>query len=191
MPLKLKKSKKSPNWYLRGTVRGQAVDESTGTDDRKIAEAIRINREKEILDRSVFGPKGTATWLEAAVDYMKNGGETRFMKPLNDYFGMTKLAHIGQETVDRAGRDIYPDASKATVARQVHGKVSAVLKFAAKRKMCDHWKLERPKQPEGRIRWLEPDEAERLIEACSYHMRPLVTFMLYTGSRVSEALYLD
>ncbi|MEE8455658.1 MAG: tyrosine-type recombinase/integrase, partial [Limibaculum sp.] len=26
---------------------------------------------------------------------------------------------------------------------------------------------------------------------CSSHLRPLVTFMLYTGARASEALYLD
>ena len=36
-------------------------------------------------------------------------------------------------------------------------------------------------------RWLEPDEAERLIECCSDRLRPLVIFLLYTGCRISEA----
>lgn len=115
--------RKGRNWYIRGTVRGISVDESTGTDDREVAEAIRIKREAEILDRSVFGTKGTSTWLEAAVAYMENNGETRFMKPLNEHFGTTKLAQIDQTAVDCAARVLYPGAGPATLARQVHGKV--------------------------------------------------------------------
>ena len=51
MPLKITQRHGSANWYLRGTVRGVAVDETTGTHDRKRAEEIRIKRESEILDR--------------------------------------------------------------------------------------------------------------------------------------------
>jgi integrase len=191
MSLKIVSRGKSPNFYLRGTVRGVTVDESTGTNSRKVAEAIRIKREAEILDRSVFGSRARATWLEAAVAYMEAGGETRFMQPLNECFGMTPLAKIDQVAVDSAARMLYPSAGNSTLARQVYGKVSAVLKFAADRKLCEYWQVKRPKQPTGRVRWLSPDEAERLIEACSSHLRPLVTFMLYTGARASEALYLD
>jgi integrase len=35
------------------------------------------------------------------------------------------------------------------------------------------------------------DEANRLIEACADHLRPLVIFLIYTGARVGEALWLD
>ena len=35
--------------YLRGTVRGQRVFESTGTNDPAVAEEIRIKREAELL----------------------------------------------------------------------------------------------------------------------------------------------
>jgi len=38
---------------------------------------------------------------------------------------------------------------------------------------------------------LKPDEAERLIEASARHLRPLVIFLLGTGARVGEALWLD
>ena len=51
--------------------------------------------------------------------------------------------------------------------------------------------MKRPKQTAGRIRWLQPDEAGRLIEASSDHLRPLMTFLFYTGARVSEAIYLS
>ena len=65
------------------------------------------------------------------------------------------------------------------------------MNFAAKRGLCEYRQIERPTQPKGRVRWLTPDEAERLIAACSPHLRPLVIFLLYTGARLSEALYLD
>jgi hypothetical protein len=38
MPIKLAKRHSSPFWYLRGTVRGVIVDESTKVDDREQAE---------------------------------------------------------------------------------------------------------------------------------------------------------
>jgi integrase len=40
-------------------------------------------------------------------------------------------------------------------------------------------------------RWLKPDEAERLIAACAPHLRPLVIFLIYTGARLGEAIWLD
>lgn len=68
---------------------------------------------------------------------------------------------------------------------------SAVLKHAAARSLCDHRPIERPRQRSGRVRRLQLAEAERLIAACAPHLRPFVTFLFYTGARVSEALYLD
>jgi len=41
------------------------------------------------------------------------------------------------------------------------------------------------------VRSITPEEADRLIGACADHLRPLVIFSLYTGARLSEALYLD
>jgi integrase len=41
------------------------------------------------------------------------------------------------------------------------------------------------------IRWLTLEEANRLIDACGDHLRPLVIFMIYTGARVGEALWLN
>ena len=38
---------------------------------------------------------------------------------------------------------------------------------------------------------MTPDEAERLIAAASPHLQPLLVFLLGTGARLSEAIYLD
>ena len=69
--------------------------------------------------------------------------------------------------------------------------MAAVLHHAARRGLCPYTVIDRPKQPKGRERWLTPKEAEELIDACAPHLAPLVTFILYTGARLSEALHLD
>src|SRR5580700_2564030 len=56
MPLRLVRRPKSPNWIIRGTVRGIRVEESSGVvlANRRAAEEIRAKREAEILSESVF-----------------------------------------------------------------------------------------------------------------------------------------
>ncbi|MFF0947899.1 tyrosine-type recombinase/integrase [Rhizobium leguminosarum] len=193
MPLKLIPPGRhgSPNFYIRGTVRGVTVDETTGTDDRKRAEEIRIRRENEILDRRIHGIRKTATFLEASVMYLSAGNSARYVDKVAKHFGMTPLADIDQLAIDQAAVKLYPNAGPATRNRQVYTPVSAVMHFAAARKMCERPLITRPKQPKGRIRWLTKDEADRLVESCSPHLKPLVMFLLLTGARISEALYLD
>jgi integrase len=191
MSLKLTRRHGSPHWYIRGTVRGVTVDESTGVADRKAAETIRAQREWQIIQASIHGRKATASFLEAAVAYMEAGGERRYLKRLIGHFGNLPLAKIDQAAIDQAAKILCPSAAPSTVNRQIHTPVSAVVKYAAARGLCDYKQIERPRQPRGRVRWLTPSEADRLIAACSEHLRPLVIFLLYTGARLSEALYID
>lgn len=192
MPLKLVRRPKSPNWIMRGTVRGQSIEETTGTSDKEAAEAIRIQREKELLDESVYGKKATVTFAEAALDYIEHGdGETRFLKPLADHFGTTPLRNIGQHEIDLAAKKLLPKASNATRNRQVYTPMSAILRHAAGNQWCTVPNLKRPKQPEGKVTWMSPKEADKLIDACAPHLRPLVVFMIYTGARAGEAVWLD
>ena len=116
MPLKLVKRHGSPCWYLRGSVRGVAVDESTKTPDREQAEALRAKREWEIVNRQIGGNRAVATFLEAAVSYLENGGEARYVKALIDHFKTTPLSQIGQAEVDSCARRLFPRLAPATIS---------------------------------------------------------------------------
>lgn len=192
MPLKLFKGRHgSPNYYMRGTVRGIRVDESTGTSSRTKAEEVRAKRESELLEQSIHGRRAVATFASAALSYMQIGGDGRYLTPLIEHFGNTKLSLIDQAAIDRAARIIKPKAAPSTVNRQIHTPISTVLKHANMRGWCDLKQIERPKQPKGKTRWLTVEEAQRLIRECSEHLAPLVVFLLYTGARLSEGLYLN
>jgi integrase len=191
VPLELKRRPKSPYWIIRGTLRGIRVEESTGTSDRRAADEILIKREAEILEQSIHGRRATATFAAAALSYLEHGGSKRFTVPVIRHFGTTPLARIDQDALDQGAKKLYPNASPATRNRQFYAIASSILHHAAKRGWCTPPIIERPPIPLGRIRWLKIDEADSLITACSDHLRPLVIFMLYTGARTGEALWLD
>ena len=191
MPLRLVRRPKSPNWIIRGTIRRIRIEESTGTDNKKIAEEIRAKREAELLAESVYGRRATATFAQAALSYLQQGGSKRYLNRIIAHFGTAALVGIDQDAIDRAARNLFPDVSNSTRLRQFYGPVSAVLRHAAKRGWCSTPIIERPKAPKPRIRSLTIEEANRLINACADHLRPLVIFLIYTGARVGEALWLD
>lgn len=193
MPLKLVEGRHgSPYYYIRGSVRGVSVDESTGTGDAVAAEDIRILREAEILHRSIHGDSASRTFAEAALSYMAGGGERDHLGALVKHFGNRKLAQIGQAEIDAAAAKLKPRAAASTINRQIYTPMAAVLHHAARLQWCAKPVLARPKQPEGRVRWLTHAEAEGLIQAApEAGLRPLVVFLLCTGARITEALTLD
>lgn len=190
MPLKIVKRPKSPNLYIRGTVAGVYIEESTGTSDRSRAEYLRAKRESELLDISVYGAKKTATFAEAAISYMKAGREKRFILPLLKHFGTSTLASITQTTIEHAAEVLYPNASPATHIRHVYTPVTSIITRAAKAGLCERVKFERPKVTRKPVaiphdRWWDAIEA-----TASPNLWALLVFMSNTGTRVSEALRL-
>lgn len=191
--LKLVKRHGSSSFYLRGTVRGISIYESTGVNlsHRNAALEIKVRREAELLEESIHGKVAVKTFSQAAVSYIEAGGDTRFLEPVIKHFGTTKLGKIGQDEIDLAARAIYPTQAASTLNRQAYTPISAVLHHAAKRKWCSAFPIERLDEDKTPYHWLTYDEAQRLIAACSAHMKPLVIFLLYTGARIGEALWLD
>ena len=193
MSLELCHRKYTSNWVARGTVRGIRFEKSTGTTDQKAAEEIKAKWEYELLTESIHGRRATATFASAALSYLQNGsGSKRFLDEPTKLFGTTPLAQINQDVIDRGARKVYPKASPATLNRQFYTPVSAVMTHAAEQGWCSKLLLRRPKIPkESEARWLTLEEADRLIAACSDHMRPLMVLLFYTGARCGEALWLD
>src|SRR5262249_46668906 len=185
--LRLVRRPKSPNWVIRGTVRGIRIEESTGTDDKKIAEEIRAKREAEILAESVFGRRATATFAQAALSYLDQGGSKRYLNEIISHFGTTPLAQIDQDAIDRGARKLYPNTADSTRVRQFYAPVSAVLTHAAKRGWCSKLIVERPKTPPGRNRWITLAESNRLIHAGAGHLRPPGIFFIFTRARAGAA----
>jgi integrase len=176
---------------MRGTVRGIRIEESTRVHDRRRAEEIRAKREAELIAQSVYGRRAVATFAEAALSYLEQGGSKRFIAPIIRHFGTAALAAIDQDALDRAAMKLYPSVAASTRNRQFYTPASAVLHHAARRGWCARPFIQRPEAGTNRVRWISIDEADKLIASSAAHLRPLVIFLLYTGARVGEALWLD
>jgi integrase len=132
-----------------------------------------------------------ATFVEAAVKYMKAGGERgRHMAPLLRRLGSKAVSAIDQDEVDAAALALYPTHSPATRNRKVYTPVAAILHHIG-----IEIKLRRPAGAKGRQRtaFLSPEDAVAIIAAAQArdpHFALLLKFLLYTGVRIGTALAL-
>ena len=180
---------KTPNWRIRGTYLGVRIDRTSGTPDKKLAAKLLAVLKADI-ERGALARPGELTFADAALAYVKAGGETRFVGALAEHFKLMPVASITQADIDKAAVELYPHVSPATRNRQVYSPVSAILKRAGIEKS-----FKRPAGALGttRLAWLRPEEAMRLLEAAEgvdKRFGALCTFLLYTGCRLSEAMTL-
>lgn len=191
----LRKFKRAGTWYIRGAVNGERVYQSAHTADETQAEEARARLEARLWDRRVGGLRGTTTFSEALIAYIgardPQGTWADALDRLNNWFGPWQLGQIDQAAVERYIAAKMPKAKAGTRIHEAFGPVSAVLRFAAKRGWCDAPTFDRPTPPPGVVRWITYPEADRLLEECAEHMRPIVTFLLFTGARLGEAMALQ
>lgn len=159
MPLKLTRRNEAGNWYIRGTVRGQSIYESTGTRDAALAEDIRIKTEAKLLAESIHGKKAFVTFEEAASAYIAAGGSSRFLldyskatgkaRGLVPHFRNRLLKDLGQDDLDRAARALYPKASAETRNRQCYTPFIAVWNHVVPSQWADKRDWRRPRKAKG------------------------------------------
>lgn len=191
---KLRRGKRG-TFYLRGTVRGIRVYETTGTADPERAEEARARREAQLWDRRVAGEKGSHTFAEAALGYLegKSPGynDRRAINALVEHFGRRRLDTIDQAALDRFAAARYPTFNVHGRARHALCPLRAIMRWAAKRGWCDAPQFDQPKPSPGRTRWITYAEADKAIAEMPAHLSPLASFLFYTGARAGEALALD
>jgi len=186
--------------YLRGTIRGQRIFESTGTDDPALAEEARATREAELYRAAIHGTKPTMTFAAAALAYLQQ--EERSAATKRDIGRL--VAHLGPRIAcDKVDQDVIDGAAKAlcqadsklvTKYRHVTVPATAVLNFAARRGRCEVPKFERAKDGGKRTEWVTPAEAEAMIAGVSKrakHLKPMLAFLFCTGARMGEVIDLE
>jgi len=204
---------RNDTYYVRGTVRGKSVYETTGTGDEKAAKEIRTRREAQLLDESIHGRAATVTFAEAASSYLDSGGSPRFLGIYDEdagkwdgligYFGSRKLNTITQSELDVAGNKLYPATQYNTRNRQCHAPFVAVWNHAVRNRWADERTWARPRKPKGTAAKLLPKKYRAGTKPVSYGrgaefvlaMSPapamLMTAFFYTGMRPIELFTLD
>ena len=195
-------------YYMRGTVRGQSVYETTGTGNKKAAEEIRGTREAKLLEDSIHGRAATVSFAEAASSYLDGGGSPRFLGKCNEktkkwdgligHLGKRMLNTITQSDLDQAANKLYPNTQYNTRNRQCHAPFISVWNHAVRNRWADKREWMRPRKPKGtalkfsakKVRaGTKPvayEHAAKFVLAMSPAPAVLMTAIFYTGMRPIE-----
>lgn len=196
--LRINRRKGSPYYQITGTHRGVRVRESAGTADKKTAEQIARERERQ-LDQGFSGKKTLADAIEA---YLLGGGEDRFLGRINEGLGRMPIEAITQDVIDRKCVELYggyrrtPNGkihrhAASTIHRQFYSPLIAVLNKAAELGWAPYKKIKKPRVTLPAPEWAEADWFERLWTVCEPGIKALTLFLMTTGCRIGEALALE
>jgi integrase len=201
MPLKIVRRKDTGSLTIIGTIKlpdgsRQRIRARAQSDELTIAREEAAALEVKILRDAWHGKRlGDRSFGQAVIAYIESAERSlstkRRLNRLLRAVGDVPLSVINQQTVIRARQlTLSPTASSATVRRGIVTPLRAVMNHAHRLGWCGRAHFETPREPEGRTRYLLPDEARRLLAAASPHIRVLVMLLLCTGARMSEALEL-
>jgi integrase len=194
--------KRGSIWWMSFMYHGQQVRRSTGTTDKRLAEAILGQVKVQIVEGRFFDkPKAqqrTFTELldrylsEHAVRRANARRELTSVKNLTAFFGNPTLDAITPKRIVAYKNQRYTEGVKpATINREL-----ATLKTAfnlARREW--EWCQDNPvcrvsmeHERNARDRWLTAEEETRLFQAATPWLRELILFALHTGMRQGEIL---
>lgn len=182
-------------WYASGTVAGQRIRESLGTRDRGQAEQLRAQLEARLWKRHTYGEEAVRTFEEAALSYMKQGGEARFLEPIIRHFRGRTIGTIKPGEIRDMALQVLPKAAPATRNRQALVPARAVVNHAHSLGWCGPISVKlfetsksRKHKPVDRA-WLDAFMAQADADKLP-HLAGAVLFMNQTGARASEAVNL-
>jgi integrase len=190
------------HWLMQYTAPdGRRVHRSTQTRDPKEAEEYLDHCRGRIWRVSKLGERAPHTFAEAADRYLQEqaraGRRTlhemrRYRRWLGQWFDALELEAIGPEVIEAlVERRLADGALPATVNRllaQLRGTLRAAYRWG--------WLSAVPAIPqlpesEGRVRYLTPDEAARLLAELPPHLRAMARFTLATGLRAGNVRELE
>jgi integrase len=197
MPIRIYRRKGSPYLQIDVTVTGQRIRTSAQTANRALAREKAATIEAELFRTAWHGERrGTRSFAEAVVSYLKaaprSANHQARIERLMLAMGDLPLAQVNQQkAIELKDKMLRPDAAPGTYTRAIVMPLRAILHHAHEQGWCDPPHIVAPPENQGRTLFLLPAEVDRLIAAAALHLRPLLTFLVGTGARMSEAIELD
>lgn len=174
---------------------GERVRRTTGTANKTAAQEFHDRMKADLWRVAQLGDEPQHTWNDAVVRWLKEQShkataaeDVSKLRWLDRFLGGKQLRAIGRTLIDQIlDAKRAEGRSNATVNRTLE-----VLR-AILRKCVNEWEwLERApqvrmlKEPTRRIRFLQREEAQRLLRELPEHLADMAAFSLATGLRASN-----
>ena len=193
------------NWFIEFTHLGVTVRRTSGTPVKAKAKELEAEWRRQIYERQKLGKAPPCSLGEAIDRYyttvLEPTGRPQKLKKdlyclaaIRKHFGTeTRLDQLRQADVVKWRDDMIQEKGRSgAAANRMWAYLRAILIRAR-----DEWGQDAPtirlkahKERPGRVRFLSREEEERLLDACSAALRPLVTVLLDSGLRKAEAMSL-
>ncbi len=200
MALYRRKDRDSKVWHMSyADAFGKIQRESTGTENKQLAQAVLDRKKNEVFEQKKLGVKPRRLFSEAIEKFLaaKEGKRTHgeyehqlgwWLKKLGD------KTYLHEITQDRIVTTIELKAtedgcSKATMNRYLAALRGCLRLVTIKYQWLDRSQLPEffmEEEPKGRNNWLRPEQITRLMQELPEHWRPIVSFALSTGQRMGN-----
>jgi integrase len=198
----------SPFWWASLIdTSGKRTRRSTGTADRREAEQILARWRLDTRREVVWGEQPSRTFDELMLNYLRETQPEKRSAERDRYSAKALYTFWTGRTLNDIGpSDVRgyiehrrcAGVSDGTIAREL-GMFSSALNHA--RREWD-WDVpnpvsgRKPREPEGRVRWITREEAERLVRVAEAnprapHLADFIRLALHTGCRRGELLGLE
>lgn len=196
--------KRGNTWWMSFMYQGQQIRRSTGTSEKRLAEAILGKIKVQIIEGRFFEkpeeqPRTFAELMdrylaEHAIKQAHYRRQVNMVANLNTFFGNPTLNQITPKVIVAFKNKRYADGVKpATINRELTTLKKAFNLARREWEWCQDnpvCRVSMEKEHNTRDRWLSVDEEQRLLDACIPWFRELVVFAVNTGMRRGEILAL-
>ncbi len=191
-------------WCMRFMYQGRQVRRSTGTADRRLAEAILGKVRAQLLEGRWFKTleEKTRTFDELMERYLSEHAAKKsqprhyrgYVKNLNAFFGGRTLVEITPKLISQYKNRRYEAGLKpASINRELSALKKAFNLAVQEWEWCRENPAQRvsmERENNKRDRWLTLEEEQRLVQSCTPWIYDLVVIALHTGMRMGEILEL-
>ena len=188
-------------WWIDAVLpNGERVRQSSRTEDRSAAEAYLAQLRLAAYKEAHFGIKPKRSWQEAVVRYLALKANLRSIRDVrricrkvDPYLGHLNLDEISGDVIWTIVQGEMKKGNMPATINRYLATIRSLLRMAR-----DEWqwitafpKIRLLPGEVERDRWLNREEAERLIRCCPPHLAAVVRFALSTGCRAREITGLE
>lgn len=192
--------KRGKTWWIRFTTPGgERIRCSAATEDKTQAQEFhdKLKAEAWLVER--LGNKQKRTWDEAACKFLletqhkaTHERDKEKLRWLQQFLRNRLLNEIDRVLIDHIAHTKAKETSPSTANRHL-----ALIRSILRKACCDwEWIDKVPKirlfpESKRRVRWLTPEQVQRLLAELPPHQQDMVIFALSTGLRQSNIINLE
>lgn len=169
---------------------GTPFRQSLRTKDPRKAKEKLSKIENTLWRADIYGVEAVVTFDQAAIKYVEDGGDARFIVRVTELLNGVRIADIKPLDVRATAKKAYPNCAPATRNRQGITPIQAVINYAHEQGWCSPIKVKRFEVKKPKRKAVGIEYLLALQQHAPVNLFALMLFLHTTGRRVGDAIAL-